>query len=203
MIAFRNVLTAVGALLLATAAAHAQGMYVTPSRHLISVGFGGGVSVPVSDYKDAFKNGVNGEGFVLVQPPGGLPALRFNLSYQKFNLKDAIAQGEGGAPSGSSRILGGIGGLSMNLLQGPIRPYITAGLGAFNVNTVTELASGDQSVSSTNFGIDGGAGLALHIGRIDGFAEGHLQNVYTRNGGLTNAKSIQFIPVTFGITIGL
>jgi hypothetical protein len=30
--------------------------------HMVRVGFGGGVSVPVSDAKDAFKDGVNGTG---------------------------------------------------------------------------------------------------------------------------------------------
>ena len=37
-----------------------------PDEHMVRVGFGGGVSVPVSDAKDAFKSGVNGTGFVLV-----------------------------------------------------------------------------------------------------------------------------------------
>ena len=52
--------------------------------------------------------------------------------------------------------------------------------------------------SQLKFGIDGGAGLALKIGRLYAFIEGHLQNVYTQR-GLIDAKSIQAVPVSFGV----
>src|SRR5262245_15988588 len=52
----------VASFLLMSAAAWAQGAPIE-SNHLISVGLGGGVSVPVSDAKDAFKTGFNGQGF--------------------------------------------------------------------------------------------------------------------------------------------
>ncbi len=42
-------------------------------QHMVRVGFGGGVSVQVSDAKDALKDGVNGTGFVLVHILNGLP----------------------------------------------------------------------------------------------------------------------------------
>ena len=160
----------------------------------IRVGFGGGVSVPRSDYRDALKNGVNGEAFLLVDPPGPFPPLRFNLSYQKFDFKDALAAGT----SGDSQIFGGTGGFSVDLIRGPVRPYITAGVGAFNVQTSFEGSAGSGDFSSTKFGIDGGAGLAVQIGRIDAFLEARLQNVYTER-GFVDQKTIQVIPITFGI----
>ncbi|HEY9516065.1 MAG TPA: hypothetical protein VIQ74_10345, partial [Gemmatimonadaceae bacterium] len=67
------------ALAAAAASAHAQ-------QHKIRVGFGGGVSMPVSEAGDAYKSGLNGKGFVLVNL-GGLPSLRFDLGYQKFDYK--------------------------------------------------------------------------------------------------------------------
>lgn len=165
---------------------------VTPRT--IRVGFGGGVSVPRGDYRDALKNGVNGQGFLLVDPPGPFPALRFNLSYQKFDFKDALVAGA----SGDSQIFGGTGGLSFDLIQGPVRPYITAGIGAFNVQTSYDGTASSSDFSSTKFGVDGGAGLAIHMGRIDAFIEARLQNVYTEK-GLIDQTTIQVIPVTFGI----
>lgn len=164
------------------------------SPRTVRVGFGGGISVPRSDYRDALKNGVNGEGFLLVDPPGPFPPLRFNLSYQKFDFKEALAAGS----NGDSQIFGGTGGFSVDLIRGPVRPYITAGVGAFNVKTSFEGPASSGDVSSTKFGIDGGAGLAVQIGRIDAFLEARIQNVYTER-GVIDQKTIQLIPITFGI----
>lgn len=168
------------------------GQPITPRT--VRVGFGGGVSVPRSDYRDALKNGVNGEGFLLVDPPGAFPPMRFNLSYQKFDFKDALTAGT----NGDSQIFGSTGGFSVDLIRGPVRPYITAGVGAFNVQTSFDGAASSRDVSSTKFGIDGGAGLAVQIGRIDAFLEARLQNVYTER-GLIDQKTIQVIPITVGI----
>jgi hypothetical protein len=152
----------------------------------------------VSDARDAFKNGVNGQGFVLVQLPGGFPALRFALSYDRFDYKPTIASSPG-TDAGNSQIFGGTGGFKIHLLPGPLRPYVMAGLGAFNVNDMLNLTSGQVSTSKINFGIDGGAGLELKLGRLAAFAEGRIQNVYTRSTGVISRSAIQSVPVSFGL----
>lgn len=159
---------------LAVAATRAEaqltGMEQESAPRMVRVGFGGGVSVPISDSKDALKNGINGQGYLLFRLPGGLPAFRVNLSYQKFDFKDiALHTGQTG---GDTQVLGGTGGFSLSLLRsGPARPYIAAGLGAFDVRTAIVMASSSSKVSATKFGVDGGTGLALKLGRIDGFIE--------------------------------
>jgi opacity protein-like surface antigen len=164
-----------------------------PERHLVRVGFGGGMSVPTSNAGDALDNGINGQAYLLVDPGLGFP-LRFNLGYQKFDFKDALV----GGPEGDSTILSGIGGLTFDLVSlGPVRPYVTAGIGAFNVRQEIEGLAGG-STSSTRFGIDGGGGLALTIGRLEAFVEGRVQNVYTDE-GVIDSSSIRSVPVTFGI----
>ncbi len=188
----------VAALLLALAATFSVSSAGAQRRTpLLSIGFGGGVTVPTGNAKDAYRSGVNGQGFLLVRL-GPLPALRFNLAYQKFDYKQALGLGDA-----YTNILSGTGGLSINLLPGPVRPYITAGLGAFDVRSVSDSTTGGQTTSKVHFGIDGGAGLAISFGRVSAFAEGRVQNIYTNDGGVANAKSIQAIPVTFGILIGL
>ena len=170
-------------------------------QHMIRVGFGGGMTVPVSDAGDAFKNGVNGQGFVLVQLPGGLPALRFALSYDRMSIKPTTANPAptGEDEAGHSRILGGIAGLKLHLLPGHVRPYVMAGLGAFNVDGLVASTATGSTESSTNFGIDGGAGVELKFGRLAAFAEGRIQNIYTKNSGVIAKNSIQSVPVTFGV----
>ncbi len=59
----------------------------------IRIGFGGGVSVPRGDYKDALKNGVNGEGFLLVDPPGPFPPLRSTSAIRNSTTRMHFCRG--------------------------------------------------------------------------------------------------------------
>jgi hypothetical protein len=165
-------------------------------QSILSIGFGGGAVIPTGAAKDDFKSGVTGQGYLLVHL-GPLPALRFNLSFQRFDYRQAL-----GIPDAHANILAGTGGLQINLLPGPVRPYITAGIGAFDVRSVADGTNG-TTTSKVHFGIDGGAGIAVAIGRISAFTEGRVQNIYTNDTGVINRKSITQVPVTFGILIGL
>jgi hypothetical protein len=187
----RRLIYTIAAVSLAASSASAQ-------RHqsILSIGFGGGAVVPVGKAQDDFKSGYTGQGYLLVHL-GPLPALRFNLSFQKFDYKNVL-----GLPSSHANVVAGTGGLQISLLPGPVRPYITAGLGAFSVSSVADSAN-HTSTSKVHFGIDGGAGLAVAIGRISVFTEGRVQNIYTNDTGVIRRKSITQVPVTFGLLIGL
>jgi len=164
-----------------------------PQQRMVRIGFGGGVTVPLSDAGDALKSGINGQAFVLVNAMG-IP-LRFNLGYQKFDFEDAILNGA----SGESTILSGVGGFSMDLVQaGPITPYVTAGVGAFSLKDEITSGAFAGSTSDVRFGVDGGAGLRFRLGRLEAFAEGRLQNIWTEAGAI-DTKSIKAIPITFGL----
>ena len=169
---------------------------ISSRKPLVQVGFGGGMSVPTSNAKEAFENGVHGRGFMLLNIPG-LPSFRFDLSATKFDWREAVL----GAPTmqGESQVLAGLANLSIDLFKGPIRPYVMAGVGAFHIrNELQAEGEPDETSSQTRFGIDGGAGLAIKIKRLEMFVEGRVQNVYTER-GLIDTKSIQTVPVTFGI----
>jgi len=85
------------------------------------------------------------------------------------------------------------------LLPGPVRPFVMAGLGAFNVKDMIDAASTSTSSSKTNFGVDGGGGIEIKLGRLSAFAEAKIQNVYSKNTGAISRSSIQTVPVTFGL----
>jgi hypothetical protein len=185
----RAVAVLIAALLVSAAPATAQ----MGAQRLVRIGFGGGVSVPVSDAGDALKTGINGQAFVLVNA-GGIP-LRFNLGYQKLSLKDALTAGS----EGDRRLLSGLAGLNLELVRtGPVVPYVTAGAGLFNLKDVLTTGSLETSGSQTKFGVDGGAGLRLRLGRLEAFAEGRVQNVWTDQ-SVIDASSIRTVPVTFGV----
>lgn len=164
------------------------------AHHFVTVGVGGGMSVPVSDAGDAFKNGFNVQGFARLNVPK-LPVMpRFDLNFSRFDLDDAQV----GVP-GTGQILAGLANLQLSVLPlGPVKPYLIAGLGAYNVKTETEGVT-PATVSKTHFGINGGAGVALNLGMIHGYVEGRVDNVFTE-AGMVDANKIQVVPVTFGLT---
>jgi opacity protein-like surface antigen len=186
--------TIAGALALALTSVASAQMHEELSTRLISFGIGGGVSVPVSDAKDAFQNGVNGQGFIrfnLSFLPIA-PRIEFNLS--KFDLNEAKV-----GTTGTQQIMSGLATAQFYLMHsGPVRPYILAGVGAYNTKTDTDSLNA-ESITSTDFGINGGAGLVIRLGKMASmYAEGRVDNVYTKS-GLIDTKQIQVVPVNFGI----
>jgi hypothetical protein len=191
----RALLALLGAASLSLCTSSAIAQYKQP---ILSVGFGGGAIVPVGKAQDDFKSGYTGQGFLLIHL-GPLPAIRINLAFQKFDFKEAL-----GIPDGHSNVFSGTGGLQIHLIPGPVSPYITAGIGAFSVKSVSDSVAGTiTTTSKVHFGIDGGAGLALRFGRVSAFGEGRVQNIYTNDTGVVNRKSITQVPILFGILIGL
>jgi hypothetical protein len=166
----------------------------------LQLGFGGGASVPVSDAKDAFKSGWHGSAIVRLNAPMMPFGLQGNFTYNHFKL-DEQNVGFGG----SSRILSGIADARFSLpIPGPIKPYLLAGVGAYNIKADPDSAGATASASTTKFGINGGGGVGIHIPGlpIHAFIEGKLENIYTDQGvntAVTKNLKTQIIPVTFGI----
>jgi len=173
----------------------------TVSAKPFEIGFGGGATVPLSHAKDAFKTGWHGTGILNLNVPMLPVGLSGSFSYHHFKLEEA--PGPGGL-GGSGRILAGMANATIGLpIPGPIKPYITAGVGEFNIKAESD-STGAESKSTTKFGIDGGAGLRISIPGtgIHAFIEGKIQNIYTDQGvnsTVVNNFKTQIVPVTFGI----
>lgn len=162
----------------------------------VQFGFGGGMSVPVSDAKDAMKNGFHGQAMVKWKMPMMPLGFRGTLGYQRMDLK-SLSPGLDGTGS----ILSGLGNVTLGMSVGPLRPYVLAGLGAYNTKTDV---SGAGSASQTKFGVDGGAGVEFKLFAVSGFLEGKLENIFTDEGfssslGSAEAFSTRIVPVTFGV----
>jgi Outer membrane protein beta-barrel domain len=169
---------------------------------LLTFGLGGGFALPVNDARDALKNGFNGVGYARVQLPHVPLSLGVNVTFQRFDLKDAqVGSGAGvsgiGPVGGSADMFGGIGELRYTLLPGPVRPYLLVGLGAYNVKA--DASGAAASSSQTRFGVNGGAGVVMRLGPLSAFVQGRVDNVYTSSGGTIDAKNIQVVPVSFGV----
>lgn len=166
---------------------------------MVQIGIGGGVSLPVSHAKDALKEGFHVRGILEVKPPVFPLGLRGALGYQKFDLEHAPAGTEG-----TGNILSGLGGITIGMSLGPIRPYVTASLGAFRIETKVDSTGTETSTHETKFGIDGGAGIQFKLFSLKGFIEARVENVYTDQGfdtTLLEKNSTRIVPVTFGLML--
>jgi opacity protein-like surface antigen len=181
--------------------AHAQ-MSSSPemggSSRMVSFGIGGGVSVPLSDASDAFKTGYNGQGFVRFNLKGLPIQPRVDFTFSSFDL-DAVKLQVPGA-SGTGQIFAGIANVQYSLMHsGAVRPYIVAGLGAYTSKTDVTGIPNVSNTSSTDFGINAGAGVVFKLGSmLSGYVEGRIDNVYTSK-GVIDSDQVQVVPVTFGI----
>jgi opacity protein-like surface antigen len=196
---------AVLAILLASAST-VGAQALAPSGKIVSIGLAAGVTVPVSDAKNAFDNGVNGQGFIRLNLPMFPIQPRFDFTFQKLDIKDIAfvdpTLGAGGSYSeGEQSVLSGLAQAQMALIKaGPIQPYIIAGLGLSNFSTKLEGDPGTDNVSesATKLTVNGGAGVNVKLGPISGFIEGRINNIMN-DGELVAFDSIQLVPITLGI----
>lgn len=180
-----------------TARAQMGGPGDTEGNRIVSFGLGGGAAVPVSDAKDAFKNGFNGHGFARFNLKG-LPIVpRVDFTFSKFDVNSAKLAAPGA--SGTAQMLAGVANVQYFIMPGPVRPYVVAGVGAYNFKTDVNGVPGASNSSDTRFGVNGGGGVLVKLGKVaSAYLEGHLDNVFSDK-GLVKSKQIQVVPVTLGL----
>jgi hypothetical protein len=164
------------ALMLGTTAVSAQS---------ITFGAGGGVTLPLGDFKDAAKTGWHGIGLVGYTMPSGL-GVRGEFFYGQNTFK--------ATSSVKGKLAGGLGSLTYDFkTAGGVKPYVLGSAGVFNVK-----ATGPGgSASETKFSFGGGAGIKLRAGSdAHVFIESRYLSAQT-SGGSTN-----FIPLTVGVSFG-
>ncbi len=163
----------------------------------IRVMIGGGASLPLGDFGERYDAGYTVQGALLINFAGFPINLRTDVNYSNMKLKDVFNPGgQTALADDATKILGGLLSLTLPLGSGPIRPYIMAGLGAFNVDPAQFSAA--PTKSSVEFAINGGAGLQLRLFGLEAFIEARLNNVYTDK-GIVDTKGIQMLPLTFGV----
>src|SRR5690349_12249008 len=109
-----------------TARAQAAG---ASNDRALRVGVAGGVVIPrTGGSARELQSGLHGQAFALLRLPAGLPAIRLNVDYahMQFGKPTTGAAGAAGAASldGSRTLLDGVAGIHLDLLHGPVRPYL-------------------------------------------------------------------------------
>jgi hypothetical protein len=155
----------------------------------VRFGIGGGLLMPMGNYKDSDKLGwlVGADAtYWLMGAPVGI---RADVQYSQTSEKSGVTPH-------TTKIIGGLAEVvyAFGMKAAPIRPYILGGLGFYNVKQTVAGLSG----STSKIGFGGGAGLAFKLGTggTRFFVEGKYVSVATSNSSKT------FLPIRAGFRFG-
>lgn len=165
----------------------------TAAQAQVSLGFGGGVSIPLGDFKDVAKTGWNGLANIGYDLPSGL-GVRGDFYYGQHSAK--------GAPSGVSakwKIAGGLGNVLYSFGgAATAHPYIIGSIGFMDLKATASAGGVSASASETKVAFGGGAGVKFKAGsRASIFIEGRYLTINT------SGSNANFIPITLGVSFGL
>lgn len=159
------------------------------AQHPVSIGVGGGMSLPEGEVSDAVNTGWH----ALVTAGLGSPmqplGLRLDVAYNRFGFSDQVetALGGEGHLTASSATLN----VTYRLPKAtwPISPYLLWGIGAYR----TECSLGPGCESRIRYGWNYGVGAKLFFLGFTNFIEIRGHRTKSRGG------DVHYFPVTFGI----
>ncbi len=153
-------------------------------------GVGGGLTSPLSDFKDQDKTGWHGLARVDLSIPLSPVAVRVDGMYAQTSHQATYSS------DGNTKLIGGLASVVWKVpVPAPmVKPYVLAGGGVYNVKTTAPSLSLDTAV--TKFAYAFGAGVNLGAGPLHLFVEGRYVSIQTEG------KAIKFVPVTAGVMFG-
>ncbi len=172
-----------------------------PTR-LVSVGLGGGGTVPIGDYSSDAKTGWHGGGYLQYEPTANIWGVRGEAWFNRSAFTEEFLGATGAAPdngaSNSTLYVGAAAVLLGNKRDASVTPYLLGGLGVYRLTaTLEDTASSIRtSVSENGFGFNGGAGVRLGRGAGVFIEARYHQYSFSSDGEST---TYAFIPVTIGI----
>jgi Outer membrane protein beta-barrel domain len=181
-------------------AAVATGMLLTaPALHAQGVEFslGAGATVPLDTYGDFAKTGYHGLVGISFAPSSFPLGIQIDGMYDRLKLDNDPGDR-------TSQIIQGTANLLYKFKtseDASFRPYIIGGLGVYNFklvsgNDVAGPGVGNVGNTSTDFGLNAGAGFDIKAGGIGLFVEGRFHDVFS------DGPNTKFIPITAGIRLG-
>lgn len=157
----------------------------------VSFGVGGGVTIPTGSSSDALKTGWHGLALVRFKPAASPVGFQIDGMYQRLGFDEFL-------PEGNLQVINGTANVVFSFPvseETRFRPYLLGGVGVYNSKAKFEV--GPDGESSTDFGINAGAGFDIGFGGGTFFVEGRFHNVFE-----SDADDLKFIPITAGIRFG-
>lgn len=176
----RSLFLAIATIALAAAPASAQLGLVKPFQ----LGIAGGAAQPMSDLKDGANMGYNATAALGINLPFIPVGLRIDGAYNQFGEKAGVGA--------KLHVISATGNLVWRLPSVGISPYLIGGAGLY-MATATSTGTVSASATDNHMGWNAGAGINLPLSVFKAFVEARY-NSYS-----TDAGSVKFVPVTFGI----
>jgi opacity protein-like surface antigen len=152
---------------------------------------GGGATLPLGSFDDAFKLGWHGTGAVSFVPQN-IPV--------GFQIDGTYSQLSDETPADiKSQLIYGTGNVVYKFKvseETKFRPYLIGGAGAYNIKAKGDGVPLGLDESVTKFGLNAGAGFDFKAGSAGVFVEGRFHNVFTEG------ENRSFIPFTVGVRLG-
>jgi opacity protein-like surface antigen len=181
------------------------------SSSVVSYGIAAGATVPTGSLSNLHNTGWNVQGLVDWTSRTIPVGFRGDLEYHKLGGAQLTVTPSGSNAADDLSLWAATGNLLWLLRRGtatePITPYALAGVGLYHTSgDQTAISGGAETTvsnSSTNFGLNVGAGVIWRISSFSTFAELRFHNVF--NGALddhldkTNAR---FFPLSLGLRFG-
>jgi len=144
---------------------------------------GGGLLLPMGDYKNFDKSGFIGQAGVGF--PAGPIGIRIEGDYGQTSHKSPT--------SGNTKIIGGMAAAVYHIkTPAGVTPYVLGGVGMYNVKI-----TGSVDTSQTKFAFGLGAGLEMKMTAMSLYLEAKYMNIATSGSATT------FIPITVGLRFGM
>ena len=158
---------------------HAQG---------VQFSLGGSLGIPLGDFDDAAKMGFHGLAAATIKPATMPVSFQIDGNYAHFSTE---------ADNVGFQMLFATGNVVYNFKTAEtsrLHPYLIGGVGVYNSKLTGDAAPTDES--STDLGINAGAGFNVAAGAASLFVEGRFHDVFT------DGSSTQFVPLTVGVRFG-
>jgi outer membrane protein with beta-barrel domain len=153
------------------------------AQNPVQLGIAGGLALPTSDLSDIADLGFNGTVTVGMTPALIPLGIRIDGAINQFAIKDNLGDG-------NVRFLSLTGNLVYKIPGAMVSPYLIGGAGLYNAKVEVAPFGSD---SENKFGWNIGAGINMPLSGFSTFIEARYNQVQT------DAQSLKFIPITFGI----
>jgi hypothetical protein len=155
-----------------------------------TLGFGGGATVPQSDFAEIQKVGWHVVGLVDFNFPTVPVGVRVDGGYHALAGKDVTDDD----PFPEVQVINVNGNLTYTIPGFvTVRPYAVGGVGYYS--SKSDVTNAERV---NRLGFNGGVGFNLNLVGFAAFIEGRFHYI-TKDGNVEGATAVQFIPITLGL----
>lgn len=179
----------------AVGSATAEAQYADTESGGVRLLIGGGSTLALGDFGDAFNNGPHGIVGLSFQPRGFPLGIRIDGMYHRISGDEDVL----GFDDLNTQVINGTANLVYSFstsAETAIRPYIVGGGGLYNLKAVGDDVP-DGVESDTEFGINAGAGFDYRAtDNLGIFLEGRFHLIFTE------VDNTNVLPISLGVRIG-